>query len=149
MFYRLIYTIILILLFCSCDRRLKPSEFHVLKLKLIKGFENSPTMFKPIGDKELSLKLKTLQYNDQLYRDIKEPKYYLVNYKKQNVLDNENQEIVKKILDKYGYLSIKEIGYIGNHGLNLTLEHAPYEMKIKYTPIIDSAFASKKIRGNF
>ena len=133
------------LLLFGCNRKLQPSEFHILKMKLIKDLENSTLLLVNKKNKELAIKLKSVNYNDQLYRDIKNPNYYLQNQKEQNILDKKNQAIVTCILDKYGYLGIKDVGYIANHGIILTLEHAPYNVKLKYLPIIDSAFKSKKI----
>lgn len=135
----------LVIVLSSCNKKLQPSEFHILKLKLIKKFEDSPQMYVPPQNKTLSFKLKSVNYDDQFFRDIKNPKYYLENQKKQDLLDKKNLEIVTKILDEHGYLGMDDIGYIANHGINLTLEHAPFNIKLKYMPIIDSAFKYKKI----
>ncbi len=124
---------------------MKPSEFHTKRMEFLKNFKDFTTLNTPSKYKNLIDTLKNVYYDDQLYRDIKEPKYYFQNSKKQDLLDKNNQTIILSILERYGYLGTKEVGYIGNKAIGITLDHAPYEVKLRYLPVIESAFQSKNI----
>ncbi len=54
-------------------------------------------------------------------------------------VDSINLIKVKKILDKYGWLGRKEIGFDGNMALFLVIQHADLETQEKYLPILQEA----------
>ncbi len=138
-------SIISLIIIASCNNKMKPSEFHTKRMGFLKNFKDFTTLNTPTKYKNLIDTLKNVYYDDQLYRDNKEPKYYLQNYKKQDVLDKKNQTIILSILDRYGYLGIKDVGFIGNAAISITLDHAPYDIKLRYLPIIEAAFQNKNM----
>lgn len=137
--------IILFLILYGCKSQILPSKEHQTKMKFIENFKDITTINSSIEFKEWIPVLAKVYYQDQFYRDIKEPKYYLANFSKQNILDKENQMIVSKFLDEFGYPNLKEIGLIGYKAVNLTLEHANLEYKKKYLKIIELGFKEKKM----
>jgi hypothetical protein len=133
--------------FLGCTKKLKPSEFHTFRINLLKDFQDPTAKNIPLKFIDIANKLRVVHYNDQLYRDVKNPKYHQQNLEKQNILDSINFKVVSSILDKYGYLGLDDVGYIASKAQIIVLVHAPYSFKIKYKKIIDSAMIQKKISG--
>jgi hypothetical protein len=68
---------------------------------------------------------------------------FLANVKTIHELDAINLGIVENILTKYGWLSNKEIGIVGNKAIFLTIQHADIETQQKWLPILKEAVISK------
>lgn len=62
--------------------------------------------------------------------------------------DARNVAKVTTILDKYGWLSVEEVGLTGNTALFLVIQHAPYEVQEKYCPVLKKAVAEKKAHAS-
>lgn len=73
--------------------------------------------------------LDEIYANDQKYRDISNDEYLQQNILKQLKLDSMNRIAVGAIIDSIGYLSIKDIGLIGNKTINLVILHSPQSLK--------------------
>lgn len=139
------YTAILILFLYGCKSPVLPSKEHQFRIKFIEKFKDPTTAKVSVELKPWVPVFSKVYYNDQLYRDLKEPKYYTENHFKQDKLDKENQIIVSKFLNEFGYPSLKEIGLIGYKAINLTLDHAGLEYKKKYLYLVETAFKEKKM----
>jgi hypothetical protein len=89
--------------------------------------------------------LDSVYYRDQLYRgsDIKE----ISAHKKEliRINDSLNLLVIKPIINKYGILSMKEIGMIGNFALTLTIQHAELPDQIFFLPYFEEAFKKKAV----
>lgn len=95
--------------------------------------------------------------NDQKYRssfnseellkkygkDSKEVKSILYECAK---LDTINLEIITNIINKYGWLGEKTIGFKANMALFLVIQHASLEIQLKYLPIIEQAVRDGNLR---
>jgi hypothetical protein len=143
---RAIFFFIIIVSFVSCTKRVAPSEFHLSRLELIKKFDD-PTFIVNNGYDSVVSLLRVMYYNDQLFRDIKNPKYYVTNKEKQKKLDNENQGHLSRIISKFGILSRKELGLLGEKGLLLTIEHSNFSYKKSIQSAFEQAFRLGKIPG--
>ncbi len=58
--------------------------------------------------------------------------------------DSLNLSIVKKIIDKYGWLSAEESSKKSNEALFLVIQHADIKTQLNYLPILKSAVKNKK-----
>lgn len=95
--------------------------------------------------------------NDQKYRasfnsekllrkygkDSKEVKAILCECAK---LDEINLEIITNIINKYGWLGEKKIGFKANMALFLVIQHSSLEIQLKYLPIIEQAVKDGNLR---
>lgn len=95
--------------------------------------------------------------NDQKYRssfnsvellrkygkDSKEVKAILCECAK---LDEINLEIITNIINKYGWLGEKTIGFKANMALFLVIQHSSLEIQLKYLPIIEQAVKDGNLR---
>lgn len=59
--------------------------------------------------------------------------------------DSLNLLFVSGILDKYGWLGTKDIGYFGMQTIFFVLQHADLATREKYLPMIRTAFQNKKL----
>ncbi|RYG11019.1 MAG: carboxypeptidase regulatory-like domain-containing protein [Chitinophagaceae bacterium] len=62
-----------------------------------------------------------------------------------NTQDSLNQQVVAEILDKYGWLSKKQISAKANNAFFYVIQHAPLAYQAKYAKLIDVAFKNKEI----
>lgn len=87
--------------------------------------------------------LDSVFYSDQKYRQGSQS----INKFKNEVgnTDSENLKIVIPIIEKYGILSLKEIGSIGNMAIVMTIQHADLATQEKYLPLFRDALYKKKI----
>ena len=112
---KIFFLIVSFIFLFGCKNRITPSEQHVQRLKFNRNISQ-------IFSKNLSPKYKRLipildeiYANDQKYRDLTNDEYLQQNILKQLKLDSINQIAVEAIIDSFGYLSIKDIGVIGNN----------------------------------
>ena len=106
-------------------------------------------------NKSLQKELEQIHDDDQKVREsshlIRE-KYQNTNnsYKVDSVIklmwknDSQNQQKVKKIIDKYGWLGSEDIGQKANQALFLVIQHADFTMQKKYFPVMKNAVKLKK-----
>lgn len=108
---------------------------------------------KEVFNDSLAAVLEKIHEIDQKYRlqtDItrKEFGYESKEYQglcdKINYHDSINLIKIIDILDKYGWLSINEVGKIGSQTLWLVIQHADLETQVKYFPIMEKAVANGK-----
>jgi hypothetical protein len=53
--------------------------------------------------------------------------------------------LVTKIIDRYGWLGTRDIGYFGMQTIFFVLQHANLSTQEKYLPILREAFKNKKL----
>jgi hypothetical protein len=58
--------------------------------------------------------------------------------------DSVNVEIVRKIIDKYGWLSVDETSKNANDALFLVIQHADLKTQLQYLPVLTKAVQNKK-----
>src|SRR6187402_2649150 len=92
--------------------------------------------------------LKKVGDNDQKYRSINDPKLFKKNLAEQNKLDSENQIIVSKYLDKYGWPKMKMVGAFGKIAIFDVIQHAPLSMQEKYYPLLVKAVKEHSYNGD-
>lgn len=99
-------------------------------------------------NKDLVAILDTIYQEDQKYRvesQVLEKKYGWYSNEVQdlwriiNVKDSINLLKVEKILDEKGWLGSDIIGDIGNTTLFLVIQHADYQTRVKYIPMLREA----------
>jgi hypothetical protein len=99
---------------------------------------------------ELRKTLEEVMKNDQLYRInfYEYDKHYNTRLQAQLQLeiDKKNQDIVTRIIDKYCWLSIEEVGYSANRALLFVLLHSDGATQEKYLPVLRQAVPEKKAR---
>ncbi len=107
--------------------------------------------------KKIKLILDTVLEEDQKYRlqAIEIVKEYGRHSEEVNVIKetiNEKDSInlikVKNILDKYGWLGRKEIGFDGNLALLLVIQHADIETQEKYLPILQEGVSNNNAQAS-
>jgi hypothetical protein len=59
--------------------------------------------------------------------------------------DSINQEVVSKILDKYGWLPVESISEKANNAFFYVIQHGSLEFQLKYAKMVDNAFDRKAI----
>ena len=107
--------------------------------------DNAPNLY---ADKVVdSLKhlipiLDTILRADQKFRT---EDLYMKNLFKQNRIDSENVIKVTGIIDRYGWLGMKDIGFLGYSTINIVMTHASTKCKLKYQPIMVDAVLKKKV----
>lgn len=73
---------------------------------------------------------------------------YVLKHKNDIIaLDQENYRIVDSILNKYGWLSIVDVGMRGSNALFMVIQHAPYTTQERYLPMLQDAVKNKKLPG--
>lgn len=132
----------------SCQTKQVPSEYHEKRIQFNKGMSEYLSRNVPAKYQHLLPVLSEVYENDQKYRDIQNAAYLKENEENQKMLDRQNLLIVANIFDTFGYLSIKEIGLIGNKTINLVLNHADLTFKEKYYDLVVQAYAAKKMNSN-
>ncbi len=86
--------------------------------------------------------LDTVLRTDQRYRT---EALYMANITEQNRLDSINTKTVTGILDRYGWLGMKDIGYLGYTAINMVMTHSKLQYKLKYQPMMLQATLNKKV----
>lgn len=142
---KILFSIYISLIFISCKNNDAPTKSHSSRIKFIKEFKDPSNLYTKKEYKIWLDSFKTVYYQDQFYRDNSNPKYYEKNLSKQNVFDSINQKIVFNFIDSFGYPSVQEIGFINYRAINITLDHSKSALKIKYLPLVEQAFNSKKM----
>ena len=132
----------------GCKKRITPSEQHVQRLKFNENISKMFSMNVSPKYKKLIPILDETYANDQKYRDLTNNEYVQQNILEQLKLDSINQIAVGKIIDSFGYLSIRDIGIIGNKAINLVILHSPQSFKIKYFQIVKNAYSAKRMNQN-
>jgi hypothetical protein len=134
-----------------------PDSLKHLLPRIDSIFKNNPNLKFPVAMDSIfrkhvpdSLKyllpiLDTILEDDQKFREIKDSKLLFDNKNKAKYLDSINLIKVSRIIERYGILSIKQIGMKGSHTILMVLQHSPRLTQIKYFPIIQKAFMDKKI----
>jgi hypothetical protein len=61
------------------------------------------------------------------------------------ISDSLNVLLVTKIIDRYGWLGTRDIGYFGMQTIFFVLQHANLSTQEKYLPILREAFQNKKL----
>ena len=64
-----------------------------------------------------------------------------------NKSDSANLNKVRNILDKYGWLSVEQIGREGNSALFLVIQHSDLPTQMKYQPMMEEAVKAGKASG--
>jgi len=83
--------------------------------------------------------LDSIFLDDQRYRSVYDNNLYFNNAKLQNRLDSINAQKVKKILSKYGWLGVQQIG-ARTINLLFVLQHSRKEDKEYFLPILLDAY---------
>jgi hypothetical protein len=83
--------------------------------------------------------------NDQRYRENNNAEIFSKHEKEIRLHDSINLRIIAPIVNQYGILGPREIGFKGNTAIFMTLQHAALDVHIKYLPIVEEAFKKKKI----
>ena len=96
--------------------------------------------------------LDSVWYRDQFYRyDLKtislkdQRKEFERNAAKVREWDAKNLAIVEEIIQKYGWLGPRDIGFRGVSALFLPIQHADLKTQEKYMPVIKQAAIDKKV----
>jgi hypothetical protein len=99
-------------------------------------------------DRPLIATLKEIHYTDQLYRhqsDSIEKQYgrnsneMKAHWKKIQKTDKVNLKVIRKIIDKRGWLGANVIGQEGNMTLFLVIQHSDLKTQQKYLPLMRDA----------
>lgn len=89
--------------------------------------------------------LDSIFRDDQKYRSVQDPNLYKRNQKKQDALDAVNLKKITHIIDKYGWLGPKDVGFFGSKAISIVMIHSKVETKIKYYPKLIDAFRMQKV----
>src|SRR5688572_22611758 len=89
--------------------------------------------------------LDSVYYRDQLYRGVNLKEISANKKELLKINDSLNLLIIKPIIQKYGILSMKEIGMIGNFALTLPIQHADLSEQIFFLPYLEEAFRKKAV----
>ncbi len=129
----------------SCNKSNKASKNHKKLLGFNEKFPDS-AWFK-ISDSlwPIAKILRTVQQNDQKFRDVADNSYYLKNIASQNILDSINRITVDSLINIHGILGYKQIGLVAQKGQIFTLIHSGAVYKEKYLQQIKQAQKDKKI----
>lgn len=128
---RFIFLLITLLIF-ACNKKVQPSAEHVKRLKMIQSL-NYDLALNHKGDFGIFAEdFRKTYYRDQFFRDKNNRAYYLVNVKKQNILDSLNQKFICSFLDKFGFQPVSKIGVFGQEAIFLTLIHADLGIQERY-----------------
>ena len=132
------------LLPASCKRSDKDTFKHLAWMDSIKD----PLLARvPDSLRYLIPILDTVLRTDQKYRSTTNPGLYSKNIAEQQRLDSVNQLTITAILDKHGWLGMKDVGIIGQKAIDMTMVHAPIALKLKYYPMLIAAFRQNKLPG--
>lgn len=122
-----------------------------------KGSSDNSYFFVPDSLKYLIPILDSIRKVDQQYRgEIRslstvkqESEWSIKNFENKStdvkLNDSLNLLVISEILDKYGWLGTKDIGYFGMQTIFLVLQHADLATREKYLPMIRTAFQNKKL----
>ncbi len=89
--------------------------------------------------------LDSILRSDQKYRSISDPKIFERNQKKQARIDVANLKSITTILDKYGWLGQRDIGFIGAKAISMVMIHSDAQTKLKYYPMLINAARNGKV----
>jgi hypothetical protein len=109
---------------------------------MVRAKANLPSMpdlaktLEAVFEQDQSNRVKTSSVKAQYGADSEEIKLLWKSIHNQ---DSVNQGIVSGMLEKYGWLGKKEIGYKGSEALFLVVQHAPLTMQEKYLPMMRNA----------
>ena len=131
-----LYLVVISVLGSTCKNSVKDKE---VKSKPFKFFDPALATV-PDSFKYLLPILDTSFLNDQKYRSTSG----IENSKKQAILDSVNLSIVKKIINKYGLLGIKDVGFVGKTALHSVLLHSNIATKKEYYPVLLEAVSKYK-----
>lgn len=101
----------------------------------------------------LAALLTTVHDDDQRYRQLIEDtriRYGANSREYQDLMDHMilqdslNLVLVTRIIDRYGWLSVNEVGAEGNAALWLVIQHAELPVQEKYFPILRTAVTNQK-----
>jgi hypothetical protein len=99
----------------------------------------------PDSLKNLLPLLDSVLDDDQRYRDNKNLEIYSNHKQEVRILDSINLIKIAPIIERYGILGVREIGFKGNAAIFMTLQHASLKTHIKYLPAVEEAFKKKNI----
>jgi hypothetical protein len=104
----------------------------------------------PLLDKVWYTEQVPIRLRDSLMRiygaDSKQFKKYQAIYKKNHKV---NEQIVKNILNKYGWPAKEMIGEYGNWTICNVLQHSDLSVRLKYLPMMKQAVKDKKLEPRF
>jgi len=130
--------IFLQILLISCKSQSSGNSEQISEIDILKNFTNDSL-------KHLLPILDSVFKDDQKYRKGNNADT-IKKYKEQiRYLDSINLLKVVPIIEKYGILGYKDIGFIGNFAIVMTIQHANIETQEKYLPLFRSAIKEKKI----
>ena len=137
------FTFILFLLITiSCTNKNKSKN----NLTSIDRTENLIAVLDTIWEKEQT----PIRLRDSLINvygaESKEAEVYQKEYRKNHTL---NIEKIKKILDKYDWPELTQIGEQGNRTICNVLQHADQETREHYIPLMKQAVLDKKLEARF
>ncbi len=84
--------------------------------------------------------LDTVYRTDQKYRNTSG----IESLAKQAQIDAANLVTVKEILDKYGFLGLRDVGFIGKNALYMVILHSDSKTQLHYYPLFVKAVDKKK-----
>ena len=123
----------------------QPYDNNGAHLKWMDNYKDANLKNVPDSLKHLIPILDTILRNDQRYRNVQDSKLLERNQKKQYSLDADNLKKVTYILDKYGWLGPKDVGFFGSKAISMVMIHSNIETKIKYYPKLIDAFRMQKV----
>lgn len=125
------YRAILILLISVFTLKIVAQERAVISDSILLSSIRSDLERTRVKDQTLRQVMKCVE--EKFGRESEEYSYYWSLIQEQDSL---NEKFVIRILDKYGWLSQKQVGYLANQSLWLVIQHAPIETQEKYLDLL-------------
>ena len=134
--------ILFLLITTSCTNQNKSKK----TITSINSTENLIAVLDTIWEKEQT----PIRLRDSLITiygaESKEAEVYQLEYRKNHIL---NIKKIKKILDKYDWPELTQIGEQGNRTICNVLQHADQETREHYIPLMKQAVLDKKLEPRF
>jgi hypothetical protein len=141
---------VIIFLGCACrnlNEKKQVPELDSIPDPLVASVHDSLKHLIPVLDSVLKsdqkyrwgLNLQTAEVQEKMRYEMK---VHADEIKKK---DEKNAKIITAILDKYGFLGLKDIGMKGNLAITMTIQHADIETQEKYLPMFYEAAKKKKM----